>query len=280
MMNTLQSLLDETAYERPLVMGILNVTPDSFSDGGRFMQLSNIIQQVETMLSAGVDIIDVGGESTRPGAASVSLSEELDRVVPVIEWLKENQDVLISLDTYKTDVMKAGLALGVDMINDVNALQSAGAVELLAGCDAHVCLMHKQGVSKTMQDAPSYEDVVSEVIGFLNGRVDVCIGGGVKKERLLLDPGFGFGKDLQHNMRLFEELDKLVDLHYPTLIGVSRKKMIGQILAMENEMLPVSERVNGSVAAAMIAAMKGARVLRVHDVKETVDALKIMQALL
>lgn len=279
-MNTLQSLLDETAYERPLVMGILNVTPDSFSDGGRFMQLPNIIQQVETMLSAGVDIIDVGGESTRPGAASVSLSEELDRVVPVIEWLKENQDVLISLDTYKTDVMKAGLALGVDMINDVNALQSAGAVELLAGCDAHVCLMHKQGVSKTMQDAPSYEDVVSEVIGFLNGRVDVCIGGGVKKERLLLDPGFGFGKDLQHNMRLFEELDKLVDLQYPTLIGVSRKKMIGQILAMENEMLPVSERVNGSVAAAMIAAMKGARVLRVHDVKETVDALKIMQALL
>lgn len=272
--------LTETLHQQndqPLLMGILNVTPDSFSDGGQFNHKEAILRQLEVMNQANVDIIDIGGESTRPGAFSVSLDEELSRVLPVIEWVRTYTDAYISIDTYKTDVMAQSIRLGVDMINDVNALQADGAVELLAQHDLPVCLMHKQGEPLNMQQSPSYANSVFDTVrNFLLARAQVCIEQGVLTENIIIDPGFGFGKRLEHNIELFEGLEDLAFLPYPLLVGVSRKTMIGDILGG----VPVQDRMVGSVAAAVLATLKGAKIIRVHDVKETADALKVVSTLL
>lgn len=270
-MSRWRQFLDGIALESPLIMGILNVTPDSFSDGGQFQQLEAAQKQAEQMLVSGADIIDVGGESTRPGANPVSLQEELDRVLPVIELLKKELGAVVSVDTYKPEVMQAAIALGVDMVNDVNALQAEGALELVVKHQVPVCLMHKQGTPAQMQQSPQYESVVDEVIAFLQQRAEVCEQAGLGKSKIILDPGFGFGKTIVHNIELFEELDQLIMLKYPVLVGVSRKSMIGQLMGN----VPPEERMLGSVTAAVIAALKGAQLLRVHDVKETRQALDV-----
>ncbi|MDG6774687.1 dihydropteroate synthase [Thiomicrorhabdus sp. ZW0627] len=277
-MNKLKHLLDSRRSDHrslPLVMGILNVTPDSFSDGGRFSTEDAVKEQVEKMVKAGVDIVDIGGESTRPGASFVSVSEELDRVMPAIELVRNCSDAAISIDTYKTEVMVEAIGKRVDLINDVNALQAEGAVELVAGSGIPVCLMHKQGDPQTMQAAPVYENVVDEVLSFLQTRIDVCESAGIARENILLDPGFGFGKTLKHNTDLFRALECFTELPYGILVGVSRKTMIGTLMGD----VPVGERMIGSVAAALVAARKGAAIVRVHDVEETVQALKVSQQL-
>jgi len=255
----------------PLVMGILNVTPDSFSDGGQFNHHAAMLAQVQSMLAAGVDIIDIGGESTRPGAIPVTLEEELDRIIPAIELVKSCSDVAISIDTYKPQVMQIAIELGVDLINDVNALQAPGAIEVVAKSQLPVCLMHKKGDPLNMQQAPAYADVCKEVIDFLLARSEACENAGIESERIILDPGFGFGKTLEHNTDLFKNLSRFSGLEYPLLVGVSRKRMIGSLIGDPG----VNERLCGSVAAAVVAANKGAKILRVHDVKETVQALKV-----
>ncbi len=260
----------------PLVMGVLNVTPDSFSDGGFFVSEGQIAKQVEQMVLSGVDIIDVGGESTRPGAVKVGLQQELDRVLPVIEWIAGHYDVPISIDTYKTGVMSEAVNRGAVLINDVNALQAEGAVECAVNSGATVCLMHKLGDFSTMQQSPEYKDVLSEVSEFLLARANVCLQAGMDKNQIILDPGFGFGKTLAHNSELFESLDHLTGLGYPLLVGVSRKRMIGEILNAE----AAEDRVVGSVAAAVLAALKGAGIVRVHDVKATVEALRVTMHLM
>ncbi len=275
----LQAKLLKNAQEKPgmpLVMGVLNVTPDSFSDGGQFQQMDTIERRVQQMVEEGVDIIDVGGESTRPGADKVSLDVELGRVAPVIHWISERFDVPVSIDTYKAEVMQEAIKQGADIVNDVNALQAEGAIELVAETGVTTCLMHKKGSPKDMQKAPEYGDVVEEVIQFLIDRAEACQVLGVEKNRIILDPGFGFGKTLAHNTELFSEMDRLVEEGYPLLVGVSRKRMIGEIL----NGLPVEERVHGSVSAAVLAGLKGAQIVRVHDVAPTVQALKTVSYLL
>lgn len=269
--------LHDPAQEYPLVMGILNVTPDSFSDGGQFNSMDALKQQVEKMSNAGVDILDVGGESTRPGAKEVSLQEELDRVLPAIEVVKAVSDAYVSIDTYKPEVMQESLKLKVDMINDVNALQAAGAVDVVSESDTVVCLMHKQGTPKDMQESPEYEEGVFEAVyQFLSKQSGYCLEKGVKPGNIVIDPGFGFGKKLPDNIELFERLEEFSELQYPLLVGVSRKTMIGELL----NGVPVEERMIGSVSAAVLASLKGAKILRVHDVKETVQAVKTAMALL
>ena len=263
----------------PLVMGILNVTPDSFSDGGLFTSKDAIVTQIESMVAAGVDIIDVGGESTMPGASPVSLEVELERVLPVIDLIKAVSDVAISIDTYKTEVMQESIGRGVDMINDVNALQSVGAIEVVANANIPVCLMHKKGTPSNMQAAPEYQDVVSEVTEFLMSRAQVCERSGVLPQNIILDPGFGFGKTLEHNVALFQDLKNLVLLPYPVLVGVSRKRMIGRLAALSEAEIGVDDRLCGSVSASIVAASKGAKIIRVHDVLETVQALRVAGAL-
>ena len=276
-MDRFDALLKGEALDRALVMGILNVTPDSFSDGGRWTTEAAIKRQAEAMQAAGADMIDIGGESTRPGAAPVPLEVELERVLPAIEWVREVSDLPISIDTYKPEVMRQAVAAGASMINDVNALQAPGAVVAVAELKVSVCLMHKQGEPTTMQQAPHYVDVVSEVRDFLLGRAQTVMAEtGLGVSQVWLDPGFGFGKTLDHNVALFSELDALVEQGHPLLVGVSRKRMIGALL----DDAPVEERLCGSVSAAVLAALKGASVVRVHDVKETVDALKVVMALL
>lgn len=259
----------------PQVMGILNVTPDSFSDGGRFNHLDEALRQAQQMLADGASYIDVGGESTRPGAASVGVQEEIDRVLPIIERLRAETDAKISLDTCKTQVMAEGLKHGVNMINDIRALQDEGAVDLLAQHQAEICLMHMQGEPRTMQHEPRYDDVVIEVKSFLQERVRTCEAAGISKERLFLDPGFGFGKSVRHNYQLLQRMQAFHELQLPLLIGVSRKSMLGHVTGRE-----VQDRLPASLAAATIAAMKGARIIRVHDVRETVDAMKVVAATL
>ena len=266
-----QQFLAGQLLDSPLIMGILNVTPDSFSDGGQFQSLEAAKRQADKMLKAGADLIDVGGESTRPGATPVALQQELDRVLPIIELLKTEFDARVSIDTYKPEVMQAALELGVDMINDVNALQAEGAVDLVAKYQVPVCLMHKQGLPEKMQEAPQYDEVVTEVVTFLQQRAKVCEQAGLGKSKIILDPGFGFGKTLSHNIQLFENLDQLIALGYPVLVGVSRKSMIGQLMGG----VPPEDRMLGSVVAAILAALKGAQLLRVHDVKETQQALEL-----
>lgn len=277
-MNKLLQLLEQRKKDHgslPLVMGILNVTPDSFSDGGRFQNESAVKRQIEYMAAAGADVIDIGGESTRPGAAVVSLQEELDRVLPAIEWARECSDLAISVDTYKTEVMRQVTQMQVDLINDVNALQAEGALQVVAGAGVAVCLMHKQGDPLNMQSAPHYSNVVEEVLGFLQTRIAAAVTAGVDSNKIILDPGFGFGKTLEHNVMLFKALPRFVDLHSPLLVGVSRKAMIGALMGN----VPVEQRMLGSVIAALQAGLAGAQILRVHDVKETVEALRVGYAL-
>jgi dihydropteroate synthase len=259
----------------PKVMGILNITPDSFSDGGRFIGKDAAIAQARAMLAAGAAILDIGGESTRPGAEEVSVQQELDRVLPVIEAIRSELDCVISIDTCKSQVMKEAVAAGADIINDIKALLDHGAVEVAAAAQVPVCLMHMQGQPRTMQHSPLYQDVVKEVGEFLQQRAEVCIAAGIAKSQIILDPGFGFGKSLQHNYQLLSQLSDLLGLNYPLLVGMSRKSMIGQLVQV-----PPEERLAGSLACATIAVMKGARIIRVHDVKETVQAVAITCATL
>lgn len=258
--------------DRPLVMGIVNVTPDSFSDGGRYVSTAAAIDHAHQLMADGADILDVGGESTRPGAPPVGEQEELDRVLPVIEGLR-GIDIPVSIDTFKPAVMRAAIAAGASMVNDINALQDAGALQAVAGSDAAVCLMHMQGAPQTMQQQPHYEDVIEEVGEFLRARIAAAEAAGIARERIVIDPGFGFGKTLAHNLALLRHLDAMRSLGVPVLAGMSRKSMLGAITGRE-----VGERQAASIAAALIAVQRGAAIVRVHDVRETADALKILNA--
>lgn len=262
------------AHGRPGVMGIVNVTPDSFSDGGRFLARDAAIAQGLRLRDDGADLVDVGGESTRPGAEAVDTAQELERVIPVIEALVR-EGVAVSVDTMKPEVMRAAIAAGCAVVNDVNAFQAPGAIEAVAAAPVGVVAMHMQGTPRTMQQAPRYDDVVAEVGAFLRGRAQALEAAGVGAERIALDPGFGFGKTLEHNKQLFRGLPALASLGYPLLVGVSRKRMIADLTGGR----AVEERVAGSVAAALLAAQNGASLLRVHDVRETVDALNVWAAL-
>ena len=264
------------SLERPLLMGILNVTPDSFSDGGSYNRLDAALAHAERLLADGADILDIGGESTRPGAPYVSPEEELQRVLPVLERLAALQ-VPLSLDTRRTSVMRAALQAGaVDLINDVSALEDDGALALVAAANVGICLMHKQGNPDTMQQQPDYADVVQEVGGYLARRIELCLANGIARDRLLADPGFGFGKTLEHNLALLRALPQLEAMAgAPLLVGMSRKSMLG---AITGEAQP-DQRLGASVAAALLAAQRGARIIRVHDVKATHQALQVWQAL-
>lgn len=255
------------------LMGVLNVTPDSFSDGGQNQGFDQALSSAEKMLAAGVDIIDIGGESTRPGAAAVSLAQELDRVIPVVEAIKQRLDVIVSVDTSSAQVITESAAVGAGLINDVRALQREGAMTAAAATGLPICLMHMQGQPASMQRAPSYVDVQQEVEQFLLQRVAACHLAGIQNDRLILDPGFGFGKTVEHNIKLFSHLEKLSGLAYPLLIGVSRKSMIGAITGKE-----VEYRLAGSLAFATLAALQGAAIVRVHDVDETMDVLNVVNA--
>ena len=254
-------------------MGVLNVTPDSFSDGGRFVQLDDAVERGVQMAKEGAALIDIGGESTRPGAQPVGVDEELRRVIPVIERLRSRTQAILSVDTGKPEVMHAAAAAGAGMINDVRALREPGALEAAAISGCAVCLMHMLGEPRTMQDAPSYRDVVAEVRQFLEQRVETSLAAGIPPERIVLDPGFGFGKTLEHNLEVLRHLRELSVKGLPVLAGLSRKSMVGKLTGR-----PAEARVHGSVALAVVAALHGARILRVHDVGATVDALKIVAA--
>jgi dihydropteroate synthase len=257
---------------RPLVMGIINVTPDSFSDGGLHAIRDDALGHADQLIADGVDILDIGGESTRPGALPVSTQQELDRVMPVLERLR-GAPVAVSVDTSKPEVMRAAIAAGADMINDINALQDASAMDAVSRSAVAVCLMHKQGDPQTMQAQPHYEHVVNDVTAFLGDRALAAVAAGIAPERIAIDPGFGFGKTLMHNLDLLRGLDTLAALRFPILAGLSRKSMLGAITGRD-----VGDRVAASVAAAILAVQRGANIVRVHDVRETVDALRILQA--
>jgi dihydropteroate synthase len=257
---------------RPVVMGVLNVTPDSFSDGGRFLPLEAAVAHGVRLVEEGAAIIDIGGESTRPGAAQVSVEEELRRVVPVVERLRAATQAIISVDTSKPEVIREAVAAGAGLINDVRALNEPGALEAAAASGCAVCLMHMQGDPRTMQQAPSYVDVVKEVKAFLDEHVQRCRAAGVSADRIVVDPGFGFGKTLEHNLELLRRLRELQD-ELPVLVGLSRKSMVGTLTGRG-----AGERVHGSIALAVIAALNGARIVRAHDVAATVDALKMVTA--
>jgi len=257
---------------RPLVMGIVNVTPDSFSDGGRHLLRDAAIAHAQQLVAEGADILDIGGESTRPGAQTVGLQEELDRVLPVIEGLR-GVGVPLSVDTCKAGVMRFALAAGIHMVNDINALQQPEALELIAAGDAAVCLMHKQGQPQTMQLEPHYGNVLQEVMDFLHGRIVAVEAAGIAHDRIVVDPGFGFGKTLEHNLILLRNLARFSELGVPLLAGLSRKSMLGMITGQQ-----VDNRLPASLAAALIAVQRGARILRVHDVQATCDMLKVWSA--
>jgi dihydropteroate synthase len=266
-------LFDLSKRKRPIVMGILNATPDSFSDGGQFRSAKDVIVMAEVMIAAGVDLLDIGGESTRPGAVPVSLQEELDRVLPVIEGLK-HCGVPLSIDTYKAETMRQALHAGVDCVNDIWALRQEGAVEaVLEHNNCGIVLMHMQRDPLTMQFNPEYQNVVSEVMQFLERRANLLISKGIDQHRIALDPGFGFGKSLGHNVEMLAKFDFFSAAGYPVLAGISRKSMLGKITGKETD-----ERLAPSIAAAIMAADRGARIIRVHDVPETVDALKLWEA--
>lgn len=260
---------------QPRVMGIVNVTPDSFSDGGKYESIDKAVEHALSLVEEGADILDIGGESTRPGATPVSLQEELKRVVPVIEQLARQTNVPLSIDTYKPEVMRAAIDAGIHMVNDVRALQEPGALEIVAGSNAGVCLMHMQGTPQTMQLDPQYENAVTEVKAFLKERMDAAVAAGIAAEHIVLDPGFGFGKRTAHNLQLLRKLQDFRELGRPLLVGLSRKSVLGQITGGD-----VYVRLHASIAASVISAMKGAKIIRVHDVKATVDALKVVSAVL
>ena len=258
---------------RPLVMGIVNATPDSFSDGGQHLRRDAAITHAQQLIAEGADILDIGGESTRPGAQPVSVREELERVLPIIEGLR-GISVPLSVDTCKPEVMRAAIAAGVHMVNDINALQDAAALDVVAASGCAVCLMHKQGNPQTMQQQPHYDDVVAEVGAFLRERLAAAEAAGIARERIAIDPGFGFGKTLAHNLNLLRHLGNLRELGVPVMAGLSRKSMLGAITGQD-----VNHRASASIAAALIAVQHGASIVRVHDVRETVDALKIWNAI-
>lgn len=262
------------ALDRPLVMGIVNITPDSFSDGGRFLAHERALAHAEKLIAEGADILDIGGESTRPGAAPASMQAELDRVMPVIEALQHHA-IPISVDTQKPAVMVEAIRLGVAMINDVNALQADDALARCAASNVAVCLMHKQGTPANMQKAPIYSDVAAEVRDFLRARADACRALGMIAARIVIDPGFGFGKTVEHNFRLLHQLGSFGALGYPVLAGFSRKNSLGAVTGRA-----VEDRLAASVSAALLAVERGAHIVRVHDVRETVDALKVRAAMM
>lgn len=268
-MHTLTQML---ASDRPLIMGVVNVTPDSFSDGGQYATTDEAIQHANRLIAEGADILDIGGESTRPGSLPVSLEEELSRVIPVIEFAVHKR-IPVSVDTSKPAVMQAAIHAGAELVNDVNALQAPGALEAVAESSAMVCLMHMQGTPETMQNTPHYTDVVTEVQAFLARRIDAARNAGIPAERILIDPGFGFGKTLAHNLTLLQQLDRLLVIGCPILVGLSRKSMLGAITGNT-----VDNRLHASVAAALLAVIKGAKIVRVHDVKATRDALSVLEA--
>lgn len=257
---------------RPQIMGILNLTPDSFSDGGRFIAPQVALKHAVQMVKDGASVIDIGGESTRPGAQAVAEQEELDRVLPVIELLRRELDCWLSIDTSKARVMQEAVAAGADLINDIRALREPNALQVAADSGAAICLMHMQGLPRTMQQAPDYLDVTQEVSRFLQARIEICLEAGIPASRLCLDPGYGFGKSLTHNYELLGKLGQLQQLGLPLLVGMSRKSMLGQLLDRE-----VNERLAGSIAAHLFAVTQGAHLLRVHDVKEMADALRVWQ---
>ncbi len=264
----------------PQVMGVLNVTPDSFSDGGQLhsaglLDVDRVLRHAEQMLAAGAAIIDVGGESTRPGAATVSLTEEMGRVLPVVEAISERLDVVVSVDTSSPELMLAAAAAGAGLLNDVRALSRPGAVAAARDSGLPVCLMHMQGQPDTMQQRPDYCDVIAEVSAFLQDRVEQCIAEGMARENIIVDPGFGFGKSVDHNLLLLQGLRGVEALGYPVLVGLSRKSMIGKLLGAQ-----VNERLPGSLALATVAVLHGASIVRAHDVKETVDAVRLSHAVL
>ena len=267
-------LFDFTERKRPIVMGILNATPDSFSDGGKFRAPTDAIAQAERMITSGVDLIDIGGESTRPGAQPVELQEELDRVLPVIEGLKDC-GVPLSIDTYKAETMRQALKVGVDCINDIWALRQKDAVDaVLESKDCGIILMHMQRDPLSMQFNPEYQDVIAEVILFLRERAELLRSKGVDANRIAIDPGFGFGKSLEHNLQMLAKFSDFSSLGYPVLAGMSRKSMFGKLTGKDTH-----ERVAPSIAAAIMAADRGAKIIRVHDVPETIDALKLWEAI-
>jgi len=257
----------------PKIMGILNITPDSFSDGGKFIDIDSALHQVELMIEQGADIIDIGGESTRPGAEVVSVKEEITRVIPVLKAIKKRFNVAISIDTSKAAVMAEAINNQVDLINDVRALQNKGCLETLAQCAVPVCLMHMQGLPQSMQNNPMYQHVIKDIMDFFQERINVCKLHKITANRLIIDPGFGFGKTTQQNYQILAHLAQFKQLGLPLLAGLSRKSMIGNVLSCD-----VEQRLVGSVAAALIAVQNGAQIIRVHDVKATADAIKIWQA--
>ena len=257
----------------PLVMGILNITPDSFSDGGQFQSLDSALSRAEQMIADGVDMLDIGGESSRPGAPTLPLEDELRRVMPVLYALRDCGKP-ISIDTYKPEVMREAILAGVDMINDINGLRAPGAVQAVQGSDCALCIMHMQNMPSMMQDQPQYDDVVGQVIDFLRERVATLVDAGIERQRLCIDPGFGFGKTVQHNFALLKALGQIRrELNLPLLAGLSRKSMLGAATGK-----PVEQRLAGSLAGVLVAATHGADIVRVHDVSETVDALKVWRA--
>lgn len=258
---------------RTHVMGILNVTPDSFSDGGRFSRRDAALRHAQAMVAAGATLIDVGGESTRPGARMVSPLEELERIAPVVEVINRELDVIISVDTSTPAVIREAARLGAGLINDVRSLRRDGALDAAAATGLPVCLMHMRGEPENMQNDPQYQNLMAEVRAFLVERMDQCAKVGIPHERIILDPGFGFAKNLQHNLSLFKHMEDLHELGRPLLVGVSRKSMIGQVLGR-----PVAERLSGGLALAVMAMIKGARILRVHDVAETIDVVRMIAA--
>ncbi len=259
----------------PQVMGILNVTPDSFSDGGKFFSSKSAFEQARTIFEEGADIIDIGGESTRPGSKSVSAQEEIDRVIPVVEQIKTEFPISISVDTSKSIVMDEAIKAGADIINDIMALRGKNSLNIVANSNVKVCLMHIQGKPRTMQANPYYTDIVEEIKIFLLDRTQACIDAGITKDRIIIDPGFGFGKNLEHNLTLMRNLVDFTKIGYPVLVGLSRKSMIGDILNK-----PVTERLYGGIALAVLAVNRGAKIIRTHDVATTVDAIKITYAVI
>ena len=257
-------------FDTPKVMGVLNVTPDSFSDGGQYISIDAALNQAEQMVRSGATFIDIGGESTRPGADAVDEQTELERVVPVIEKIAANLDCVISVDTSKAKVMRAAVEAGARLINDVCALQQNNALETAASLQVPISLMHMQGEPRSMQIAPDYESVVGEVYEFLELRINACLSAGINQEQIIVDPGFGFGKTLEHNYQFLKHFDKFQYLNVPTLAGMSRKSMVGNLLNRH-----VDERLAGSLACALLACTKGASILRVHDVQETADTIKV-----
>ncbi|MEM7053219.1 MAG: dihydropteroate synthase [Pseudomonadota bacterium] len=274
-MKLIERIHNAAGSRKPLVMGIVNITPDSFSDGGRFVTPEDAVKHAAALVAAGADILDIGGESTRPGAEPVDEQQELDRVLPVIEALRTSFDTPISIDTMKPEVMRQSVAAGAAMINDVNGLRASRAMETAARLGVPVCIMHMQGQPRTMQASPEYTNVVDEVFEFFVERSQAAAKAGIRSDHVVLDPGFGFGKTLQHNLALLAALERFSELG-PLLIGISRKSMLGQLTGRE----PAENRVAASVAAALLAADRGAAIVRAHDVAETVDALKVRAAIL